>query len=880
MCRAMSCFGLGKLIEDELAWTRRALVARVAEALVRFDSAERRFLLSIKRDCFNGRKIGPARNREGWPALLGIAPTLVESIVDLERRLDENDVAFADLYRRELARERRHVVTLADDRRFFRGVALGRPGLARKIRARAPSWAPRGDVPEAYAKWEQSLLRFVVRAATKLSANSTLTAYALGSIEPSLPSGTLQLRGANVEEVSLVRLGRREIEQLSALLIRHPTVRRHCLVAWNDGVEELPDGRYRVVRDGYWSFGPGSDELHFVKPARIIARLPAARMRALETALREGPIRYDGLLDLPPRKGTTSSWDPGALEHLIKVGILQLMPPWPANEAYSEPRVLRFLRHLPEDAVLRKAADALDTLLELERSFAASPEPERTVERMETTFSTLLRTVVQRSSLKAPGTLFEDVLFAAGDAWSQGGPIFQIAAPTVKELLKSARLVSRFASLFNHRHDLLHTLAAWWRSHWPNRSHAPFLELVHEFGAYWTEFSRFEKRGKDSAVSVFNPLNTDEIEQLRELRRRLLAETDEMLRRSPGQERLSVRQLETLLRCVPDFYAPPVGSCLFAQPVDAGARLWVLNGLHEGTGRYLSRITPVLGDSQRTRLLDHLIDCSRLEIDGEDAHFLEIQHPWGSLVDAHAPQARKVLALCGTHLDVPAGGSVALDELDVVADLDTGIFRVLDRQRCRLLPVHLSSMANEGLPPLLRFLLAFGPGEPRGVFPFAQRVGSPPAWAFRRVICGNLVVRRRRWILEIADLAKELSARSGDGAYLRIQAWRRRLDLPPVGFYYERTYNAGTKPQYVDFTSPALSRLFTASLARLKESRLILEEALPSPLDFPVDTCGQRRGLEVLIDELAVSAACGIPPPATRPPRQGATSPRKEAKDA
>jgi len=78
-----------------------------------------------------------------------------------------------------------------------------------------------------------------------------------------------------------------------------------------------------------------------------------------------------------------------------------------------------------------------------------------------------------------------------------------------------------------------------------------------------------------------------------------------------------------------------------------------------------------------------------------------------------------------------------------------------------------------------------------------------------------------------------------------------------MGFYYERTYHGAFKPQYIDFSSPSLCGLFVASLQKRKAEHLILEEALPSPNDFPLDTMMNRRGLEILIDSLAVRTASG-----------------------
>jgi hypothetical protein len=163
-------------LEEKLGEARLLLVEAIGNALPGFDAATRRFMLMVKRSCFNEREIAIYRKKAEWTALLQVSPHLPEHIVALEEQLLEHDRALTTVYGHELARERRHVANLVQDRRFLRGVALGRPGLVEKARSRVSLFAASEPLkrPE---KWELSLLRFVTRVAAKLSANSTLTAY-------------------------------------------------------------------------------------------------------------------------------------------------------------------------------------------------------------------------------------------------------------------------------------------------------------------------------------------------------------------------------------------------------------------------------------------------------------------------------------------------------------------------------------------------------------------------------------------------------------------------------------------------------------------------------------------------------------------------------
>lgn len=853
-----------ELLEQELAAARHTMVEAIADALPEFDATSRRFLLTVKRSCFNARDIGKYRGRPEWAKLLRISPDLAERIVVLEARLLEKDRSLVALYTRELARERRHVLDLVLDRRFLRGVALGRPGLVRKIRSRAPSLAASGFLGKP-AKWELSLLRFVTRAAAKLSANSTLTTYALGSLEPSSATTPPRFSDAPRREASLVRVDRLEIEQFLALLMRHPVIREHALVAWNDSLEEVEPGRYRFLRSGFWTLDPGADGFRFVRPSRVTVKLSGSLLSVARDALREGALRYDTLLALLADKRRISMGATelqSAFDELVDLGLLILMPPWPTCVVRLEQQILRWLRTLPEDPVLRAAADRLDELVTLEDGFATAPHPEHAVAEMEAAVSRLLDTVFHLAGHQGPlpfqAHFFEDVLVDPGADVSDGRGALRVAAPIVREVLRSADLLSRFAGLFNHRHDVLHTLAAWWREHEPSRREIPFAEVARGFAPLWKQFLPFHETANQSALNTFNPLNAPVVEQLRERREALLARCREVVASSPEKDFLSVQQLAELVEALPRRYAPMVGSCVFVQPLDAEGSSYVLNRLHEGTGRYLSRVTPVVPEPSRQRFLDHLVASSVVDIEGEEADLLEVMHPWSFLMNVHPPQTAKVLAFRDMHLDLPRQRVVRLEDLTVQADLDSETFRLVDPSGRRLLPVHLSTLGDTQLSNLLRLLLVFGPGETRGVLPFAYSEDDEDVLkTSNRLTCGRLVLRRRQWKVAVESLPGEAAGLSDLGAYAHVQGWRRRRGLPSSVFYHERTYHGAFKPQYLDFSSPSLCRLFLSSLRQAKARQLIFRECLPTPTDFPFDASMNRRGVELLIDSLVIRTARG-----------------------
>lgn len=853
------------VVEEQLTRLRSSLIEAIEGGLTRFPPESRRFLLKVKRSCFNGREIHPLRNHGQWADLLDLSGTLVELIAEREQRSAEIGQILERRFAENLHRERRLVVGLLADRRFLRGVAIGKADLVQLARIKAKALEAANFRP-VLAKWELSLARYATRAAGKLSINSTLTSYCMGrAVEAPNPAAALRLPLPAEGERSLVRMNRHEIEHFQFLLLRDPRFKKYLRVAWNDSVEEPEPGQYRFLRDAYWSFEPGASDFEVIAPARIKVRLQNGSLEAARGCLAGGSCRHEVLVRRICQDEERPATEVEAeIDQLLEVGVLIAQPPWSIGEAWLEAVMARHLHGL-KDPALQPYSLALDELLELERSFAAAGRPEEHMELMKGAVLRLMKTagaaphVVEH--LRKRTQFFEDVLFCPATPRERPGGL-EIATTEVERLLESSNLVLRFAGLFNYRHDVLHTLAGWWRESSAGRARIPFLELAKSFAPIWKQYPAAHRAANEGVLTTFDPLRLGSLAALRELRKSLIDGSTERLLASPDRDRLTAGDLQALLQGLPTRYAPMVGAGIFVQPLADGEG-WVMNQISEGTGRYLSRVTPVLEQDERRKLVDHLVAGSSFQVDGEDAQTLEVLYPWGNLVSAHEPHSRLVLDLRGLNLDLPAERKIRLEDLSVCADLEQETFRLVDHRGRRLLPVHLCSMVDAGLPLLLRFLLMFGPGETRGVFPLAVAEGDDDKRCYRRVTCGKLVVRRKSWSVAVDRLKASLAGLGEYRTYLEVNRWWRRQGLPPEAYYLESTFNGRAKPQYIHVGSGLLCSLFAASLQKKKSRHLIVDEALPAPKDFPMDAGRQRRGVELLIDAMAVRADPGSIPGGT-----------------
>lgn len=849
-----------RALEGRLAGARAALTEVIFRLLPAADPGSRRFLLSIKRACFNQREIRQHRGDPQWIELRCVSGCLAEEIAEFEARLHELDSSFEGLYARERDRERSHLLAAVDDGRFVRGIALGSPELvsrARELRQGPVRWGRRER------KVEQSLARFVTRAAAKLSPNSTLTPMALCRVGGE-PGGLRFLPGEPRREKSLLRANRSLLDQCCAILFWHPPVRARCLVSLNDTLEEIEPRRYRYLRPGSWSFDPRSGQLRFLSASQVKATLTEPLVPAVFELLAAGPTTYE---DLASRMLARADVEAEAavrpvLDNLISLGVLLLLPPWPTYEPHVERRLQRLLSALPPDPVLQPVLGALDRLLAGESDYQRESDPADAAQALQGAIQGLLEAVLEpwdRDSEAVYQTkdrhwLYEDVFLLAATGERA---LLEISSPALEDIMATAKTLFRFAHLYSHRHDVLHNLAALWQERWPERSEIGALELFFSLRDFWNGYLAFDLEHRDRLFSSFNPLDLAAIRELDELRAAIYKGTQDLMREGAAEWELDPGAFARLLDGIPSRYSPAVGPCVFVQPATAAGDLWVLNRLFEGTGRYGSRFFAAMESWMPAGFLERLTANSVLSSAAGPLYLLDLMYSQGSTSNARIPQIFKVLEMPGERLDLPAERRVRLRDLRVRADLARGTFELVAAQDRRCIPVHLSSISNIYMPVVLRFLSLFGPYEVRQVVPRPRPARQGAVTFSDRLTCGNLVIRRRRWVLEQEGFPQDEAKLSPAEAFTRMHAWRCRQGLPQQVFLYEMMRSPEGaevfKPQYLDFSSPALVSLFQASLKNTPK-RLIFEEPLPLHTSFPTGFENEKWGLELQIDSICLLA--------------------------
>jgi len=858
-------------LEAELERLRGLWVERLHAAIGGAGAGERRTLLAVKRDAYNGRPLAPHREGAGWPRLAAILGDAAEPALAAEAEMAARRERFAADYQAVVVRHRRRLAGWLDHPGFRCGLAIASPVAARNGGRLARC------APDAYGRRERrleaTLARYVSRAACKLSPFASFTSVALAELtDCGVP---VRFAGGAWGQRSLVRIKRYLLDQYLTMLEAYPPFRERLRVARNDSLVALADGRTLFFRPSHWRLDESGEKLSWHRDSLVKARLGGPlidRVDELLAACEPGcEPSYRELLDALSALHPAAE-NRGQLDRLIEVGLLQLRAPWPNDEGYLERRLLAEVRRLPETPELALFRARLERLVELEEGFARADQPVEARDGIERSIEELWRAAAPlggidpevRFGRATAYNVYQDVMRVPA-ASPSGAPLAEIDAATARRVLAEVEPLVAWSAFLDPRHDFLLALADFAAERWPERR-VGLIELFEAAQPLWQEFVRHQiaARGAGDVARTWDPRGLAAAGELDRRRREAWRRLPECLEGEGDDQRIDGARLGALVADLPPrFRAAPALGCLFLQPASADGSLWVLNRLKEGTGRFASRYTPTMDDAARRRFTAALAARGTFACDGEPVALLDVLCPQGDTLNVHAPQTPAVLALPGADASVPAERQRRLGDLFVHFPPRRAPV-VRDAGGRRFLPVQLGVGYYDYLPTLIKFLCAFGPNELGAVFPPPRlRRAADGVVGGGRTRIGSVVIHRRTWQCTTAALRDAVTASDDAAAFAAITRWRRRLGIPDRVFLIERVphpvRNDRFQPQYLDLTSPVFVGILRAALAD-DSGTVTLVEALPDPDQFPRDAAGERWAVELLLDGLALEP---LAPPAT-----------------
>lgn len=851
--------------ESSLKRCREQLVSHLHTTIRDEVGDTRHMLLAVKRDCFNGRSLRSYPGSESWLSLEKAAGSLVNLVLQREQEMEERWMTFTAHYKKEFEDQCRLLAEALHDPMLACGLAVASPVVARE------SHRLHEKPPAQYGRRERrlivTLLRYLSRAALKLSPFSTFTTVAEAQTDESVRSLSLTAGGRSIR--SLVRLRRHILDRCADLLIRYPPWRNQVQVVLNESILPLDDGKILYWRPPFYSPDPKEKRLSYNEEAMVRVRLAGRLTSLLQLLLAGKSLAYGHLISClyeVLREKVDSSTIVEQVDRLIEIGFLCFRPPWSSNDPHLERSMFAALGSLPADPALDEFQSILKNLIALEHGFLESRDQLSSVLQMERMIDDLLQGAATLGrvppDIKVTKRPSEHDIYH--DVWcspkaSNAEAMVRIQRGPLDEAIRCAQPLIRYARLFDHRLEFLLTLSVHLKQHSAGNNRFPVLQAFDTIRPLWQHFMKFQVQIRETPNwrRAWNPKDLPDIEELTRYRDLAYEGINNCLRISASEQRIDIDAMNQLLDGIPvRFTDNKVGACLFLQPAASDGTLWIVNRLKEGTGRFYSRYTPVMPAPLRARYEENLIKKGKFNSNGLDVQLLDIQCTQGDTLNVHTLQTPKILLFPGEDVHASKTAKITLQDLYIVLGAD-GWPQVCDGEGQCYLPLYLGGAYHDYLPTLVKFLCCFGPTEIGAVFPAPLEGKVADVVVQERTVIGNLVLSRKTWHVPINQLKKLMNCPNDEEAFFRVHGWRQRYGIPGQLFVYDRVAHPirGTRyrPQYLDLTSP----LFLSMLRAIVDSGdafLSFAEMLPSIDMFPVDEDGRAWATEVLVDSLTWSA--------------------------
>jgi Lantibiotic dehydratase, N terminus len=848
--------------EALLARARAELVERLHTAVQGTSSEQRRALLAIKRDSFNGRSLQRHRGPLPWSGLPEALAPLAEEIVGLEALRDSLQTELEIAYDGQAERERVAIRSFLGDPSFLRGVALSSSIVSENLPRLDPG--PSAETDRRVKRLELSMLRYVSRAALKLSPFSSLTRTGLAFfVSPPGPHALGLVDPARWRERSTVRLQRFLPEQIVGMLTRYRPFREGLRISINETVDPLGADAYRFIRPGRWIEDAEEMDLRYDVPALVKANLRGPLIAWLRERLADRPETYRSLLaDL--QEAFASRGEAalrGTLDRLLEVGFLVWSQPWDAFDPLPESRLFEYLQGLPADEGLGKVAAAIGSILSLLEGYAGSESPGAMVAAGKLAVRELLKRSAEVAGIDsrfASGPsrewFFQEDIFLQSDLLSHA--VAHLRPAEARDLMTDLAPLSRLSNLYDSRHDFLHTLGAFSSHQWADQGEVPFLELFETAYPLFRDYVKFEVEARPHGslqAFAWNPSGLALLQDLRACRETVIEGLPGCLVQGGETVRLDREALGKILDEVRTPYAASRDFAAFLQPIDGeGEERWVLNTFADGTGRMSSRFSVGMDPESREAFTGFFTANSIQDDDaGGPGELIDLLCSGGHNANIHAPQTRRVLVTPGYRVELPPERVLTLRDLTVRLQGPDRCPMLVDRSGRRIQPIHLGAVAFRHLPSLSKFLALFGPGQIRSCKPLRDARREGGAEIAERHVIGKTVYRRKTWTFDPAELQAALSGLKSVGLFTAINRWRTRYGLPDQVYLAEpqagSKASSYAKPQYIDFTSCLFVDLF-GSVVKRGLGWLRLSEALPAPQEIPSYDHGKRVAIEIQLE--------------------------------
>ncbi len=265
----------------------------------------------------------------------------------------------------------------------------------------------------------------------------------------------------------------------------------------------------------------------------------------------------------------------------------------------------------------------------------------------------------------------------------------------------------------------------------------------------------------------------------------------------------------------------------------------VVNGIFNGYGRGYGRFLHLFPDkiTEKTREINEQLFEGFFAAEIKDASCFN--------ANIHPPLMPYEIVIPGGNADLPLPHQIALTDI-VVKKAGEDLKLIHQPTGKEILPFDLCLQTNSTRSELYQLLTLFSPSKPisvytlqNWVYEFIEQNHSPDEVVrFPRISIDEvLVLSRECWKIPLTCLPEDEPAVSDFDYFIKVEHWRTYYQIPRHSFLFinpsnRSESNASTqddyKPQYIDFQSPLLVRLFRKA-CRKAGKYLRIEEMLPAP---------------------------------------------------
>lgn len=887
---------LSAALKEVIATAKAAQIASSAASEALFadigvlpPGRQRSHLLRLRREVFGGRR--PRREEMTTLAQAG-GPSSVEAVTHalvLQAEAASKRELLNHEYLAAVGLTRDYVRRAVLLEPFAKGVSLSSPALFRNFRRYTSTVGP--DLGSRDLQIERGILRYLTRAAMKATPFAQFCTVVEGSFEEADHAGNSKHSPVAVvtpgSERSLVRLNKMLLRALWTHLRKRPAVRRQALLELNPTLTGEDDGPLVFI-----GMEKGSEAFKRVDVTPSLSRI-------VEHCRTHNGSTYNTLchgLTADDAIDASQSEVEAFLDALIRIGLIRLVNPVPAQESDWAGRLIKVLESLDDDhaTVSRELLEKASAYASLFRSSTAANRAAQN-EELRSTIDTAFEHMGIRKWPRDRLLLYED--------YGQDSVVRWIGSDDMVRTVETLRrFANRLQALSSQRSDLAAMRHFFDNEFFPAERSVPVLRF---FEVYYRKHYRqhlanvLESRGMPRQGQTYdsaNPFGLVEVSKLTAMRGLWTEVVRRRWRESPGSVEIGVAESDLPSS---EFVAPlnpslPRSTSVFCQIVPSSSRsphprLVVPFGqLYSGYGKYFSRFLELVSDGfvNRVRQANERSYELIAEIAG-DADFNANLHP----------------QLTASVISYPTGdGEASFGDLRCVDlfverdEYDPIALVLLDKASGRrVYPVDLGFLNTETRPALYQFLSAFSPPAavnvviPASLSEDASGVALQPGhvrYRPRIVYEERIVLSRRRWTLSHEGFPARLSGESDSDYFLRLNLWRVghgiprqvyvRLILPPDAASrsaqgdspapgagekdtienqedgdqavdvpkedanvtprvrgQRRSARDYAKPQYVDFESPLLADLFARLPAALDEYVVLIEERYPDASELP-----------------------------------------------